>query len=146
MGLFVYGLISILAAIAIPAYQDYIAKSQVSEAFTLADGLKTTIATNRQNGSCFADTKKAASGTEELTGKYGKAVVLEQKPSGSTGLVCGIHYTFNKTGVSDLIAGKEIVLKLDETDGTLKLATSAGNQVSSKASSIDTKYVPNAFK
>ncbi|ELA09800.1 hypothetical protein MOMA_05340, partial [Moraxella macacae 0408225] len=32
MGLFVYGLISILAAIALPAYQDYIAKSQVAEA------------------------------------------------------------------------------------------------------------------
>ncbi|WP_172798988.1 pilin, partial [Moraxella nonliquefaciens] len=42
----------ILAAIALPAYQDYIARAQVSEAFTLADGLKTSISTNRQNGSC----------------------------------------------------------------------------------------------
>ena len=42
----VVAIIGILAAIAIPAYQNYIAKSQASEAFTLADGLKTTIQTN----------------------------------------------------------------------------------------------------
>ncbi len=34
----VVAIIGILAAIALPAYQDYIARSQVSEAFTLMDG------------------------------------------------------------------------------------------------------------
>ena len=39
----VVAIIGILAAIAIPQYQDYIARSQVSEAMTLMDGLKTPI-------------------------------------------------------------------------------------------------------
>ena len=39
----VVAIIGILAAIAIPAYQDYVARSEVTEAFTLMDGQKTLI-------------------------------------------------------------------------------------------------------
>jgi type IV pilus assembly protein PilA len=39
----VVAIIGILAAIAIPQYQDYVARSQVSEALSLFDGLKTPI-------------------------------------------------------------------------------------------------------
>ena len=39
----VVAIIGILAAIAIPQYQDYVARSQVSEGMSLADGLKTPI-------------------------------------------------------------------------------------------------------
>lgn len=40
----VVAIIGILAAIAIPQYQDYTARTQLSEAITLAGGLKTPIA------------------------------------------------------------------------------------------------------
>ena len=40
----VVAIIGILAAIAIPAYQDYITRSQVSEAVTLGGGLKSPLA------------------------------------------------------------------------------------------------------
>jgi type IV pilus assembly protein PilA len=39
----VVAIIGILAAIALPAYQDYIARSQVSEAFALIDGQRGSI-------------------------------------------------------------------------------------------------------
>lgn len=40
----VVAIIAILAAIAIPAYQDYTVRSQVSEGMSLADGAKTAVA------------------------------------------------------------------------------------------------------
>lgn len=125
-----------------PAYQDYIARAQVSEAFTLADGLKTSISTNRQNGKCFA-TGTTATTEDKLTGKYGKAEILQESTTAganATPLVCGIHYKFNDTGVSDPLKGKEIVLKVTE-DSVLLLEA-----VKSKTTNVPGKYLPSAFR
>ena len=130
-----------------PAYQDYIARAQVSEAFTLADGLKTSISTNRQNGRCFAGSGTAATAEDKLTGKYGSAVILQEAATTGTGakpLVCGIHYTFKADGVSDKLKGKEIVLKVTE-DSTLQLMKGT-DVVATKTTKIDDKYLPSAFR
>ncbi len=51
----VVAIIGILAAIGVPAYTDYIARAQVSEAFLMADGAKIAIAEACQNnGTCTA--------------------------------------------------------------------------------------------
>ena len=135
----VIAIIGILAAIALPAYQDYIARAQVSEAFTLADGLKTSISTNRQNGKCFAGAGDTAMTEDKLEGKYGKAEILQGDTTAGA-LECGIKYTFNATGVSDKLKGKKIVLKVTE-DSILKLEA-----VKSEESDIDKKYLPSAFR
>lgn len=63
----VVAIIGILAAIAIPAYQDYIARAQVSEAFTLMEGSKTAVAEACQNlGTCTGSNPTAAA----ANGKY----------------------------------------------------------------------------
>ena len=49
----VVAIIGILAAVAIPAYQDYIARSQATEAATLLGGLKTPVSEYYlSNGAC----------------------------------------------------------------------------------------------
>ncbi len=49
----VVAIIGILAAIALPAYQDYVVRSRVSEALTIADSLKTLVGENAANGKAF---------------------------------------------------------------------------------------------
>ena len=139
----VIAIIGILAAIAIPSYQDYIARAQVSEAFTLADGLKTSIATNRQTGKCFADVGTTASvgtaaapGVDAIYGKYGTAVI----GSGAAGVPpCTITYTFKTAGVSDKLTGGIITLNVSDNGVLSKSATATTKPV-------DNKYLPEAIK
>jgi len=56
----VVAIIAILAAIALPAYQDYTIRSQVSEGSVLADGAKTAVAEFFTNKGLFPTTNLSA--------------------------------------------------------------------------------------
>ena len=116
----VVAIIGILAAIALPAYQDYIARAQASEAFTLADGMKTAIAEECQSlGACTGIT---------VNSSIGKYVSLQNNASG---VITG---TF-AAPASTLIAGSNVTL-------TPTIGTGAITWVC--AGSIATKYKPKA--
>jgi type IV pilus assembly protein PilA len=68
----VVAIIGILAAIAIPAYQDYTIRAQVSEGLSLSDGAKTAVAEFYDNHGHFPisnDSAGLATATQ-ITGKY----------------------------------------------------------------------------
>lgn len=125
----VVAIIGILAAVALPAYQDYIAQTQVAESLTLATGLKQTIQNNRERSRCASDEQKA----NQAVGKYGTAQITEQQ--GAT-LQCGVRYTFHRTGVSDRLAGAVIEYEINDQAIVARKATST----------IQDKYLPNAVK
>ena len=50
----VVAIIGILAAVAVPAYQDYVVKAKVIEGVTLADNAETSVADNAVNGTADA--------------------------------------------------------------------------------------------
>lgn len=50
----VVAIIGILAAVALPAYQDYTIRARVTEGLALASAAKTSVAENNANGSAFA--------------------------------------------------------------------------------------------
>ena len=68
----VVAIIAILAAIAIPAYQDYTIRAQVGECTTLAAGAKTAIAETFQNTGNFPTSNALAglAAANAITGKY----------------------------------------------------------------------------
>ena len=131
----VVAIIGILAAIAIPAYQDYIAKSQTSEALSLADGAKTAIQTNLQGNSCTSTT----STENTLTGKYGSLVITGSPGTSTTATDasgCVLTYTFTSSA-SSKVASKILVMSM-LNNGTI-VYTSTGT-------TLDPKYIPNAIK
>ncbi len=68
----VVAIIAILAAIAIPAYQDYLIRTQVSEGAVLTDGAKTAVAEYYSNHGTFPPSQISAglATATSITGKY----------------------------------------------------------------------------
>jgi type IV pilus assembly protein PilA len=75
----VVAIIGILAAVAIPQYQNYVARAQVAEGLALASGAKTAIAEYRSTtGEWPADNAAAglAADPEDISGKYVRALAV----------------------------------------------------------------------
>ena len=66
----VVAIIGILAAIAIPAYQNYTIRAQITEGLNLADGWKTAIAEYYANAGTWPATEANLTGTSASTSKY----------------------------------------------------------------------------
>ena len=102
----VVAIIGILAAVAIPAYQDYIARSQVSEAISLTAGGKTPMA------EYFADKGTwPASATDVMgttSGKYVASVAITTG-AGTTGTL-DLTATMAASGVNSAVAGGTLIL------------------------------------
>ncbi|WP_180054338.1 MULTISPECIES: pilin [unclassified Acinetobacter] len=73
----VVAIIGILAAIAIPAYQDYTIRSQASEGPALANGLKTTIAEFYSDRGAWPDDNEALGISQAIEGSYVASVESE---------------------------------------------------------------------
>ena len=130
----VVAIIGILAAVAIPAYQNYIAKSQVSRVMGEAGGLKTTVDTCIFDGKTtvvYADTTVAtecfvsagASNIQATSAVSGGAIPVVT--IGATGTAT-IVATFGQSAAADLKAGTPKTLTWTRTTtGTWSCATTA---------------------
>lgn len=114
----VVAIIGILAAIALPAYQDYVARSQLAEAIELAGGQKVAVAESWSNhGTPPSDNSAAGvARPDAISGKYVERVSISR--SGDTAL---IQARFKSVGVSKGIQGKTFTLEGSfpgQSDGT----------------------------
>lgn len=128
----VVAIIGILAAVAIPAYQDYIARAQVSEAMTLLGGAKTPLSEfYADNGRWPADIRSVV---PNVAGTY--VATMNITNGGATNTETVITATFKATGVNSKIAS-----------GTLDMRTQdGGNQWECRNPSFDTSLVPSACR
>ncbi|WP_341676092.1 pilin [Niveibacterium sp. SC-1] len=120
----VVAIIGILAAIAIPQYQDYTARAQVSEGPVLLDGLKTPIVeamSDAGDAGCTAPTNAV------VTGKYINGITF----SGASG-VCTIVLTYN-SGLNAKVSGKTLTYTYTTGSGAwLCSATTLATEVKPK--------------
>jgi len=110
----VVAIIGILAAIAIPAYQDYVIRTQVSEGSSLADGLKTAVG-EFYNQTNRLPTNNASAGLAQAASISGKYVTTVD---GSNGIITA---TFSAT------APREANTKIDTSTLVFSAVTHAGS-------------------
>lgn len=108
----VVAIIGILAAIAIPNYNDYTAKAQVTEANTLIDGLHTPLVEAMTLDVVNGCTKAGLPSTLVYSGNYVGSIGLAV-----AGTVCTITATMKATGVNTKIVGATLVYTLDVASG-----------------------------
>lgn len=134
----VVAIIGILAAIAIPAYQDYIARSQVSEGVQLLGGGKTPLAEFFADQGRWPTSAGSVMGT--LAGKYVASIgYATGSPVNPTSNELELQATFKTTGVSKLIQGATMVHST--TNGGKIWNCGAGG-----GTPINVKYLPGACK
>ena len=106
----VVAIIAILAAIAIPAYQDYLIRTQASEGVTMMDGAKVGVTEFFANTGRLpvANSSAGLAGATSISGKY----VLSVDAAGGK-----IVSTFNSTEANKAIQGKTIELSPATVNG-----------------------------
>jgi type IV pilus assembly protein PilA len=109
----VVAIIGILAAVAIPAYQDYIARSQVSEAVSLTAGGKTPLAEYFSDKGAWPALASDVMGN--ISGKYVSTITLAA--GGNSTNTISVEARMKDTTINSAI-----------TQGTLLLTSADGKQ------------------
>ena len=126
----VVAIIAILAAIAIPAYQDYLIRAQVSEGAVLTDGAKTADAEFYSNRGYFPKSNSSA-GLAIAGSILGKYVIGVQLDTAGKGLITATY-------------GGQANAKITNKTFVLSAVTNTGSiawNCKSK-STVDPKYLP----
>ncbi|ENX9371355.1 pilin [Neisseria gonorrhoeae] len=109
----VIAIVGILAAVALPAYQDYTARAQVSEAILLAEGQKSAVTEYYPNHGKWPEdnTSAGVASSSSIKGKYVKEVEVAK------GVVTA---TMNSSNVNKEIKDKKLSLWAKRENGSVK--------------------------
>ncbi|HEZ9882063.1 TPA: pilin, partial [Neisseria gonorrhoeae] len=109
----VIAIVGILAAVALPAYQDYTARAQVSEAILLAEGQKSAVTEYYLNHGIWPkdNTSAGVASASEIKGKY------VQKVEVNNGVVTA---TMLSSNVNKEIKDKRLSLWAKRENGSVK--------------------------
>ena len=120
----VVAIIGILAAVAIPQYQNYVARAQVSEALSLASGAKVAVAEYFNTNGTFPADNSTAGLTEptDFKGNWVESVTVSVV--GGNALITAL---FSSTDAHSKLQGGEVTLTAVDHGGSIAFAcTSTG--------------------
>ncbi|KZC35739.1 UNVERIFIED_ORG: prepilin-type N-terminal cleavage/methylation domain-containing protein [Rhodanobacter sp. FW104-R5] len=132
----VVAIIAILAAIAIPAYQDYLIRTQVSEGAVLTDGAKTAISEFYSNKGTFPGNNASAglATAGSIAGKYVKSVDI----SANAGQIVATFSKAAPQSANNAIDTKTFVLSAVTHSGSIAWSCTK--------STVATKYLPSSCR
>ena len=152
----VVAIIGILAAIAIPAYQDYTIRAQVTEGLNLAGAAKTAVAESFSNSGVAPADRTAAGMTATATDTAGKYVTQVQVANGRIDVTYGDQANATiKTKVLSLTPYETPDLSVAWRCGSAPIPAGAPNTLGTAsggakatyaASTIIDKYLPKACR
>lgn len=131
----VIAIVGVLAVVALPAYQDYTARAQMSEALTLAEGQKSAVVEYYSDKGTFPADNAAAgiAVASTITGKYVASVTVATANDKAT-----ITATMKSTGVNKDIKGKTLVLEGSQNAGSFDWTCKKGT--------VDDKFLPSSCR
>ncbi|HEZ4708148.1 TPA: pilin [Neisseria meningitidis] len=147
----VIAIVGILAAVALPAYQDYTARAQVSEAILLAEGQKSAVTEYYLNHGIWPGDNSSAgvASASDIKGKYVQSVTV------ANGVVTAQMASSN---VNNEIKGKKLSLWAKRQNGSVKwfcgqpvtrndtATNDAVKADTGTAKKIDTKHLPSTCR
>ncbi|EMT9007472.1 pilin [Neisseria gonorrhoeae] len=145
----VIAIVGILAAVALPAYQDYTARAQVSEAILLAEGQKSAVTEYYLNNGKWPENndKAGVASPSDIKGKYVESVTV------TNGVVTAKMLS---SGVNNEIKGKKLSLWAKRQAGSVKwfcgrpvtrANDAAKDAVTADAKdAIETKHLPSTCR
>jgi len=138
----VVAIIGILASLAIPAYQDYTARAQVAEAFSLAGAQKLSVTEYHSSLGEFPKDNEKAGVAKKIEGKYVANVEISKKGGGTTGATENaiITATMKSSGVASGLQAStknKLVLEGTANEGAYTWKCDKG-----VGTTIDEKYLP----
>lgn len=115
----VIAIIGILSAIAVPAYQNYVARAQIAEALQLLSGPKNAVADNyHTRGACPDNSTQADFGLAQQNDINAKYIASVLARNGTGGAECELVATFKNTNVAAPLKGGVIILRFDAASGS----------------------------
>ena len=142
----VIAILGILAVIALPAYQDYTARAQVSEAITLMEGQKSAVVEYYADKGKWPNSNEAAGIADKsiIKGKY-----VEQVEVGGNGVITA---TMKNADVNNEIKGKTVSLTPTATTATTATSGATGNGsftwtcTTGATNGVATKFLPSSCR
>lgn len=131
----VIAIVGVLAVVALPAYQDYTARAQMSEALTLAEGQKSAVVEYYSDHGTFPTDNTAAgiAASTDISGKYVKSVKV-----GVNNNKAEITATMKSSSVNKDIQGKSLILEGSQNNGSFSWVCKKG--------SVDDKFLPSSCR
>lgn len=131
----VIAIVGILAAVALPAYQDYTARAQMSEALTLAESQKAAVVEYYSDNGTFPanNTSAGIAASNTITGKYVATVNVSSNANTAT-----ITSTMKSSGVNNDIKGKTLTLEGKQNSGSFSWECKKGT--------VDDKFLPSSCR
>lgn len=134
-------IIGILAAIAVPQYNNYTTRAKISEGLSMVASAKTAVAEFKQSKGVWPSASDAGIIDSALKGTYVSSILIDPNSGGANPTVLIISYDPQATFGNASKVENQLYFTAFDSDGTINWKCSAPN-----TTGVEAKYLPVSCK